>query len=131
MPWKIQPGDGENIVKWLFLFLGLLTNAGASVLIKVGVSRNFLLELSLAGVMTFLKNWPLLLGIVLYGMAFLLYMVSLAKLPLTVVHPTMTAGSIALVGLAAFFLFHERFSVTTILGFAFILIGVFFTCISK
>lgn len=118
-------------MKWLFLFLGLLANAGASVLIKVGVSRNFLLELSLAGVMTFLKNWPLLFGIVLYGMAFLLYMVSLAKLPLTVVHPTMTAGSIALVGLAAFFLFHERFSVTTIFGFAFILIGVFFTCISK
>lgn len=112
-------------MKWLLLFMGLLANAGASVLIKVGVNRNFTPELSFTGLVEFLKNWPLLLGIVLYGTAFLLYMVSLAKLPLTVVHPTMTAGSIALVGLAAFFLFHERFSVTTIFGFAFILIGVF------
>lgn len=118
-------------MKWLILFLGLFANAGASVLIKVGVNRNFTPELSFSGLLEFLKNWPLLLGIVLYGTAFLLYIVSLSKLPLNVVHPTMTAGSIALVGLAAFFLFHERFSVTTIFGFAFILIGVFFTCISK
>ena len=118
-------------MKWLLLFMGLLANAGASVLIKVGVNRNFLPELSWAGLMEILKNWPLILGIFFYGMAFLLYMVSLSKLPLNVVHPTMTAGSIVLVGLAAFFFFHERFAITTIFGFAFILIGVFLTCLNN
>lgn len=118
-------------MKWLLLFMGLLANAGASVLIKVGVNRNFTPELSFTGLVEFLKNWPLLLGIVLYGTAFLLYMVSLSKLPLNVVHPTMTAGSIALVGIAAFFCFHERFAVTTILGFTFIFVGVFLVCLTK
>ena len=118
-------------MKWLFLFLGLLANAGASVLIKVGVNRNFLPEPSLTGLMDILKNWPLLIVIFLYGIAFLLYVESLSKLPLNVVHPAMTAGSIVLVGTAAFFGFHERFALTTIFGFAFILIGVFLTCLNN
>lgn len=116
-------------MKWILLLMGLLANAGASILIKVGVNRDFVCDLSLEGVIDFLKNWPLVLGIVLYGTAFFLYMLSLSKLPLNVVHPTMTAGSIALVGMAAFFFFHERFAVTTILGFAFIFIGVLLTCL--
>lgn len=117
-------------MKWLFLLLGLLANAGASILIKAGVGRDFPFELSLSGILDFLKNWPLLLGMVLYVVAFLLYMLSLSRLPLNVVHPTMTAGSIVLVGMASFFFFHERFALTTFLGFAFILFGVFLTCLN-
>ena len=117
-------------MKWVLLFLGLLANAGASVLIKMGVSRDYAPHFSWESLVEFFKNGPLLFGIVLYGTAFLLYMISLSKLPLNVVHPTMTAGSIALVGLAAFFFFHERFAFTTILGYFLILVGVLLTCIS-
>jgi hypothetical protein len=42
--------------------------------------------------MVALSNWPLWLGLALYGAAFLLYAAVLARLPLNVTHPVLTLG---------------------------------------
>lgn len=118
-------------MKWVLLALGLFANAGASILIKAGVSYGFELQFTFRGILDFLKNWPLILGIVFYGFAFLLYTLSLSKLPLNIVHPIMTSGSIVLVGICAYLVFHERFSIMTIAGYCFILTGVFLVSFGK
>ena len=118
-------------MKWIFLMLGVLANASASILIKAGIGYGFEPQFSLRCLLDFIKNWQLMLGIVLYGLAFLLYALSLSRLPLNIVHPTMTSGSIALVGICAYLVFHERFSIITIAGYCFILRGVFLVTFSK
>jgi small multidrug resistance pump len=110
-------------MKWLILFLGILSNASASVLVKMAMvaPRRFP---SLADPMAALSNWPFWLGLGLYGAAFLLYAAALARLPLNVAHPVLTAGAVASVALASVFVFREPFHWTTGAGIALVIAGV-------
>lgn len=110
-------------MKWLILILGVLSNASASVLIKIAMTppRKFP---SLEAPLEALSNWPLWLGIVLYGAAFLLYAAALARLPMNVAHPLLTAGSIAAVALASALIIREPFYWNTVMGILLVIAGV-------
>ena len=110
-------------MKWLILILGILSNASASLLIKMAMMppRKFP---SLAEPMAALANWPFWLGLGLYGAAFLLYAAALARLPLNVAHPVLTAGAVAAVALASVLLLREPFHWTTGAGVALVIAGV-------
>jgi small multidrug resistance pump len=110
-------------MKWLILVLGVASNASASVLIKLAVTPPRSLP-SLADPWPAVSNWPLWLGLVLYGMAFVLYAAALERLPLNVAHPILTAGAVATVALFSVFLFHEPLPWTTALGIGFVILGV-------
>lgn len=110
-------------MKWMILSLGILSNASASIMVKMAMMppRKFP---SLADPMSALKNWPFWLGLVLYGTAFLLYAAALARLPLNVAHPILTTGAVATVALFSYFILDEAFHWTTILGIVFVSVGV-------
>ncbi len=110
-------------VKWLILILGILSNASASVLVKMAMiaPRKFP---SLSDPMAALSNWPFWLGLGLYGAAFLLYAAALARLPLNVAHPVLTAGAIATVALFSLLFFRESFHWTTGAGIVLVIAGV-------
>lgn len=110
-------------MKWLILSLGILTNASASVLVKMAMlpPRRFP---SLASPMAALSNWPFWLGLGLYGAAFLLYAAALARLPLNVAHPILTAGAVATVAAMSVLIFREPFHWTTGAGIALVIAGV-------
>lgn len=114
-------------MKWLILVLGILSNASASVLIKVA----FLPPRKSPSVMdlyTIIFNQYLILGVLLYGVAFVLYACALSRLPLNVAHPVLTAGSIATVACASMFIFNESFSISLIVGLILIVLGVLLIC---
>ncbi|GAC1038969.1 SMR family transporter [Pseudomonas oryzihabitans] len=110
-------------MKWLILILGIASNASASVLVKMAMlpPRRFP---SPADPMAALSNWPFWLGLFMYGLAFLLYAAALAKLPLNVAHPVLTAGAIASVALLSVAIFREAFPWTTAAGIVLIIAGV-------
>ncbi|WP_295546153.1 SMR family transporter [uncultured Stenotrophomonas sp.] len=110
-------------MKWIILALGILANASASGLIKLAVSvpRSFP---SLNAPMDALRNWPFWLGLVLYGMAFVLYSASLTRLPLNVAHPISTAGAIGLVACISIVLFKEPMGINVAAGILLIVAGV-------
>lgn len=110
-------------MKWLILLLGILSNASASVLVKMAMlpPRQFP---SLNNPMAALSNWPFWLGLALYGVAFLLYAAALARLPLNVAHPVLTTGAVAAVALASSLIFREPFHWTTALGIVLVVAGV-------
>ena len=113
------------LMKWLILLLGILSNASASVLVKMAMMppRKFP---SLAEPIAAMTNWPFWLGLGLYGSAFLLYAAALAKLPLNVAHPILTSGAIATVALFSILFFREPFHWTTVAGIILVVIGVSF-----
>jgi small multidrug resistance pump len=110
-------------VKWLILILGIASNASASVLVKMSMTppRKFP---SPSDPMGALSNWPFSLGLVLYGAAFLLYAAALARLPLNVAHPVLTAGAVATVAVCSFVIFREPFHWTTVAGILLVIAGV-------
>lgn len=110
-------------MKWLILFLGIASNASASVLVKMAMMppRKFP---SLSDPMGALSNWPFWLGLGLYGAAFLLYAAALARLPLNVAHPILTAGAVAAVAACSILIFREPFHWTTIAGILLVVAGV-------
>jgi len=110
-------------MKWIILFLGILSNASASVLVKMAMMppRKFP---SLSDPLTAITNWPFWLGLGLYGMAFLLYAAALARLPLNVAHPVLTAGAVATVALSSILIFREPFHWTTAAGIVLVIAGV-------
>jgi len=79
---------------------------------------------SLSDPLTALSNWPFWLGLGLYGMAFLLYAAALARLPLNVAHPVLTAGAVATVALSSILIFREPFHWTTAVGVVLVIAGV-------
>lgn len=111
-------------MKWLILILGIAANASASVLVKIAMTppRQFP---SLANPMAALTNWSFWVGLTLYGAAFLLYAAALARLPLNVAHPVLTAGAIATVAVLSLVIFREPFHMTTIIGILLVIAGVF------
>ena len=110
-------------MNWFILFLGIMSNAFASVLIKVAVSESRKLP-SLFDPMSIITNWPLLLGLIMYVATFLFYISALSRFPLNVAHPIFTAGAIAVVALLSVLLFKEQLYWSTILGISLIIIGV-------
>lgn len=110
-------------MKWLLLLGGISCNAAASVLIKIAMNPPFKSP-SLSEPLMLLGNWPLWLGLSLYGGAFVIYAATLTQLPLNVAHPVLTAGAIAAVALSSGLIFHEPFPWTTLLGIALVVLGV-------
>lgn len=110
-------------VKWLILILGILSSASASVLIKIAATPPNVLP-SLRDPLPGLGNLALWFGIVLYGVAFFLYLASLSRFPLIVAQPILTGGAIALVALAAVFVFGEPATRTSVGGVCFIIAGI-------
>lgn len=110
-------------MKWLILIVGIASNASASVLVKMAMMppRKFP---SPSDPMSALTNWPFWLGLVLYGVAFLLYAAALARLPLNVAHPVLTAGAVATVALCSYAIFREPFYWTTLIGIFLVIVGV-------
>jgi small multidrug resistance pump len=110
-------------VKWVILLLGIAANGSASVLVKVAMTppRGFP---TLSAPLTALTNWPFLLGLALYGAAFLLYAAALARLPLNVAQPVLTSGAIAAVTVFSVLVFREPFHWTTGAGILLVIAGV-------
>lgn len=110
-------------MKYLIIILGILSNAMASVLIKYATlpPRKFP---SITEPGEAIRNWPFWVGLFLYGIAFILYGMSLARFPLNIAHPLLTAGAIAFVALFSLIVFQETFAWNTIAGILFILVGV-------
>lgn len=110
-------------MKWLILILGIASNASASVLIKMAITPPRGLP-SFTHPLAVLSNWPLWLGVFLYGTAFLLYAAALAFLPLNVAHPVLTSGAIACVALLSVLLFREPVYWSTVTGILMVIGGV-------
>ena len=109
-------------MKWLIILVGIMTNASASLLIKLGLQTSRLPLLK--DPIGFFQNWQFLLGIFLYGITFILYILSLKFLPLNVAPPAMTSGAISMVALLSVIILGESLSLPMLIGLGFIVFGV-------
>lgn len=94
----------------------------ASVLIKYAVMPQR--KISISEPLSLILNIPLWTGIIFYGIAFVLYALTLQRLSLNVTHPILTCGAITMVAVLSVILFGESFSLTKIVGVILVSLGV-------
>lgn len=113
-------------MSWIIVLLGIMANTAASVLVKLASTppRQFPSFSDGLNLINLLKNWPFWLGLLCYGVAFFLYALALKHLPISVVHPILTAGAIACVFISSIYLFKEPVSLTKLLGLVCIITGI-------
>ena len=112
-------------MNWLILFLGILSNAFASTLIKIAVT-NANPTSFINNPLAIFSNIHLIFGVSLYVIALVFYSLSLSYLPLNMAHPILTGGSIALVSIISFLYFREGITTFYFVGILFIIVGIFF-----
>jgi small multidrug resistance pump len=100
------------------LVVAILIGAGGQLLLKTGALRGG------AGFETQLLSPFTLGGLALYGVAALLYIVAIRRLPLTLAFPSV-ASSYILVAVAAHYLWREHFGWAQFAGILLIGIGIF------
>ena len=117
-------------MKWFFLIFALVTNATASVLLKVGsrVAENSPLAEGagfLAKVFHFL-NFPTIFAICLFAVNVLVYRRALDELNISVAYPIMVSGGMVLVTACACLipLLGERIAWWQLVGMLLIALGV-------
>ena len=106
------------------VFLGAI----GQVLVKLGASKldiNFSIDHLLNTIISILKNFPLMLGIISYGVSFLLWIKVLSKVELSYAYPMVSLGYI-IVLIFSYVLFKENITYLRVLGILFIIVGVLF-----
>jgi len=109
------------------ILLGILSNVGASILLKVATSASEKSSNPIQG----LFSSGMALGIALYLSAFILYIVALKFFPVNFIHPILTASAIVGVNLVSAMLLGEKMSAIGYLGISLIVLGVFAVALGK
>ncbi|WML35068.1 EamA family transporter [Clostridium sp. OS1-26] len=110
---------------WLIL-ISVFLGAIGQVLVKYGavnLELNFAASHIFSSILSILKNAPVMLGIISYGLSFLLWIKVLSKVELSYAYPMVSIGYI-LIMFFSYFIFKENISLIRISGVIFIIIGV-------
>lgn len=110
----------------IILGIAIVLNAGANILIKMGMNSAPDLRAVSAGryLLYFVTNVYVLSGILSFGLALLTYSYVLSKVNLSVAYPIMTSCGFVIVVLFSVFFLSERLVPLQAVGMALILAGV-------
>lgn len=108
----------------LMLVVALVMNALANVFVKLSAASSEYGENFTSFMLNAVKNAYVWIGLVCFGIAFVLYAFSLTKLKLSVAYPIMTSAGFVIVSLFSHFLFKENLTVLKIVGMIVIAVGI-------
>ena len=109
----------------LIIALYVLATSSALVILKLGAKAGAPVQL-LNGKIHFNITPYTVIGILLYGISFILYVYLISKYDLGYIIPLTTAFVYILIFFASFVIFNELFTLTKIIGIALIVIGLIF-----
>lgn len=108
--------------------LGVLLNASAQLLLKMGMTRIGEFEFQLSNVvpigLQIASNIPIMLGIAAYVISVFVWMLVLSRVDVSMAYPMVSLGYVVN-AIAAFYLFAEPLSALRVGGIFIILMGVF------
>lgn len=108
------------------ILISVFLGAMGQVLVKYGavnLELNFTIKYLIPSIFNILKNMPVMLGIISYGLSFLLWIKVLSKVELSYAYPMVSLGYVITM-MFSYFVFKENISFIRILGVVFIILGV-------
>lgn len=110
----------------LLILISIFLGAFGQILVKYGSANleiNFTLKYLVPSILNIIKNLPVMMGIISYGVSFLIWIKVLSKTELSYAYPMVSLGYI-IVMIFSYFVFKENISFIRILGMFFIIVGV-------
>ncbi len=114
---------------YLFLGVACVFNAVANTLMKAGMRNAPQSTEPMVMLKHYLTSWPVLVGIVLFGLNVLAYTQSLTKIPLSIAYPIMTSLGFLIILSASAYFFKETITWVQGVGYALIIAGVI--CVTR
>lgn len=109
----------------LLVTVYVLITSAALIVLKLGMKNGAPVQY-LDSKLQFNITFYSMLGILLYGLSFLLYIYLISKNDLGYIIPLTTALVYVLIFSASYYIFHEQFTAQKIIGIALIVIGLIF-----
>jgi len=111
------------------IIIQVLLASIAQIFFKKGVSGLGDVSFSLSGfwhlVIKIFQNGWLIIGIFLFGVSFLIYLVALSRFQLNIIYPIFVSAGIILIAIFSWFLFKESLSLVQIAGIVIVIFGIF------
>lgn len=112
---------------FLLILFGVALNAGAQILLKVGMNRIGHFDFVWANMMPIgwqvATSLPIFMGLVLYFVSVLVWLVVLSRIEVSVAYPMVSIGYV-MASIAAWQMFGEALSPQRMLGIGVIIFGV-------
>jgi multidrug transporter EmrE-like cation transporter len=110
------------------IFIGVLLNAGAQLLLKAGVIPLGVIEFKLAGILPLAwrvaTQWQIIAGLACYVVSVVVWIGALSRVDVSLAYPMLSLGYVVN-AVAAAWLFGEVISLNRMGGMALILVGVY------
>lgn len=106
------------------LFVDIVLTVLAQLTLRAGALRLASLGFGIPLIRALFRNIYLLFGLFLYGISFFLYVFLLSKLQLSIVYPIATGTILAVITIAAHFIFNESLGPFQVVGIVCIFLGI-------
>jgi multidrug transporter EmrE-like cation transporter len=123
----LSSGDILSILSFLLILIGVILNALAQLLLKLGANKlgpePFTGRSIPDNALAVLSQWPYWLGFSFYGISLVVWIIALTKVPVTVAYPMLSIGYVLNALIARYWL-GESLALSGWAGITFICIGV-------
>ena len=117
-----------NLTTFSYLFVGILLNACAQLLLKAGTLRLGEVSLAPSTLITTLghlsTNLPIIAGLCLYSLSVITWIAGLSRVDVSIAYPLLSLGYVVN-AIAAYFLFGEALTPQRLIAIGIILLGVY------
>ena len=116
-----------NLSSFSLIFVGVMLNVAAQLLIKAGTNRIGYFEFSRDNILPIgmrLATEPTIAGALFcYALSVVIWILALSRVPVSIAYPLLSMGYVVN-AVAAWYLFNEAFNPTKVVGIGVIILGV-------
>ncbi|GAB5606195.1 EamA family transporter [Sideroxyarcus sp. TK5] len=116
-----------SLLNFSLIFIGVMLNAAAQILMKAGTNAIGHFEFSLANVIPvgwkLATEWHIVTALFCYGISVVVWILALSRVPVSIAFPMLSMAYVVN-AVAAKYLLGEDFNVTKLVGMGVIIIGV-------
>ena len=116
-----------SLVSFSLIFIGVMLNAAAQILMKTGTNAVGHFEFSMENILPIgLKlatEWHIVGALFCYALSVVVWILALSRVPVSIAYPLLSMGYVVN-AVAAWWLFNEAFNPTKMVGIGVIILGV-------
>ncbi len=116
-----------SLLNFSLIFIGVMLNAAAQILMKAGTNTIGHFEFSMANVIPvgwkLATEWHIVTALFCYGISVVVWILALSRVPVSIAFPMLSMAYVVN-AVAAKYLLGEDFNVTKLVGMGVIIIGV-------
>ncbi|MHB1115765.1 EamA family transporter [Sideroxydans sp.] len=116
-----------SLLNFSLIFIGVMLNAAAQILMKAGTNAIGHFEFSMANILPvgwkLATEWHIVTALFCYGISVVVWILALSRVPVSIAFPMLSMAYVVN-AVAAKYLLGEDFNVTKLVGMGVIIIGV-------